>query len=108
MNLYDPGLQPERTSLSWLRTSLALGVASAFVTRMTLERLGLIGITIGLLGLTFALAAAAVAGWRYRKFVRRLHLDGNLGTDGRVLALSSSSAIIIGLLAIGYVLNWMS
>ena len=61
--------------------------------------LGLLGVIIGLLGITLALSAAAIAGSRYRRAVRELYATGNLGVDGRVMALSSASAVVIGLLA---------
>lgn len=104
---YDSGLTNERTSLSWIRTALSLGVAGAFAVRITLEELGLLGIIIGLVGIILALAAAAIASWRYRRSVRDLYATGNLGSDGKVLALSSASAILIGLLAVVFVLNWI-
>ncbi|MPZ89271.1 MAG: DUF202 domain-containing protein [Nitriliruptorales bacterium] len=48
--LWDPGLQPERTSLAWRRTSLAQVVAGFAVLRFALAR-----------GSVVAVAAAAVA-----------------------------------------------
>lgn len=102
---FDPGLQAERTALSWMRTSLSLGVAGAFAVRITLPELGLLGFFIGLFAVALALVAGAIAGSRYRRAVRDLYATGNLGSDGRVIALTSASAVVIGLLAILFVMK---
>ena len=99
MSPIDPGLQAESTSLSWMRYALSLGVAGAFGVRITMTSLGLAGVIIGLVGIALALSAAAIAGSRYRRAVRELYAFGRLEGDGRVIALSSVSAIVIGLLA---------
>jgi uncharacterized membrane protein YidH (DUF202 family) len=49
----DPGLQPERTSLAWRRTVLAMGAVAILAARFALT-----GRPAGL-----ALAAVALAGW---------------------------------------------
>jgi uncharacterized membrane protein YidH (DUF202 family) len=99
------GLQAERTALSWMRTSLSIGVAGAFAVRITLPELGLWGVVIGAFGVALALTAGAIAGSRYRRVVRDLRCTGNLGTDGRVIALTSGSAVVIGVLAILFLLK---
>jgi len=99
LNPIDPGLQAERTSLSWMRSALSLGVAGAFAVRITMPSLGLAGAIIGLVGIALALSAAAIAGSRYRRVVRELYAFGRLEGDGRVMALASASAMVIGLLA---------
>ena len=100
---FDPGLQVERTSLSWMRTALALAVAGAVLMRITLVHIGLPAVSLGLAGIALALVAAGVASSRYRRAVSALHETGELSTDGRVLALSSASTVLIGLAAILFV-----
>ena len=45
----DPGLQPERTSLSWTRTGLAFFVCAATLLRFSPAYPGLIAVASGLL-----------------------------------------------------------
>jgi uncharacterized membrane protein YidH (DUF202 family) len=40
----EPGIGNERTALAWQRTALALFTASAILTRLTAERLGLFSV----------------------------------------------------------------
>ena len=57
---FDPGLQPERTLLSWRRTCLALAVASLVSVRFAAEILGVAAIAFGVVGLVMAIAGGAV------------------------------------------------
>lgn len=53
----DPGLQAERTALSWRRTALSVTVGSLIALRFGLESddpVGLLGVAGGLLGLLWA------------------------------------------------------
>lgn len=102
---FDPGLQAERTSLSWLRTSLSLVVAGVFVIRISVPEAGLLGAIIGLIGVLFAFAAAIISGGRYRRATHQLQANGNLRTDGRVIALASASAVALGLIAATFALR---
>jgi uncharacterized membrane protein YidH (DUF202 family) len=107
---FDSGLQAERTSLSWMRSALSLAIAGALTVRITMPELGLLAVIIGLLGVTLAMGAISIASFRYRRSVRQLYATGNLNTDGRLLALSSASALAIGLLVslfvVGRLAEW--
>lgn len=96
---YDPGLQLERTSLSWTRTALAIAVAGALAMRITVTHLGMVSVFLGLTGIALALTAACIAGSRYRRAAQALHDTEALPTDGSVLALSSASTVVIGVVA---------
>jgi uncharacterized membrane protein YidH (DUF202 family) len=100
-DVFDPGLQPERTLLAWRRTALALGVGSAVGARLALPVLGAGAVVLGLLGAVAAVAAYAAASRRYQRAHRALTAGGGLPTGGAPLALMAATA---GALAIGALL----
>ena len=52
--LYDPGLQPERTELAWRRTALSIAVGSVVAMRLLPTALGSEwGILPGITGVVF-------------------------------------------------------
>lgn len=100
---WDPGLQPERTALAWLRTSLSYAVASAGLARlMTGRHLGL-AIAVVCLLLPLALLVAGFAEGRYRRVDRRLRAGRPLGS-GLPHLLLVALATLFGIAACGYVL----
>src|SRR5699024_21214 len=64
--LYDPGLQPERTLLAWRRTCLSFAIASLIAARFSANHLGIVAVVVGVLGAGLAAAAyfATVVGYR--------------------------------------------
>jgi putative membrane protein len=69
---WDSGLQPERTALAWLRTSLATAACSLAVIRLAVTRDHTLAGLIGLASLAGS-AISYVASWAgYRRVVAEL------------------------------------
>ena len=64
--LFDPGLQPERTELAWRRTTLALIVGALVALRLLPPALGSWSIIVGLAGLVLAAIIWVLADRRAR------------------------------------------
>jgi hypothetical protein len=106
--VFDQGLQPERTFLSWQRTVLALGIACAVGVRFTAPYFGPIAVIVGIAGLGLALAAYLAVRYRYR----RTHLALTLGDSGATetealhpvsswpIAALAASTLLLGVLAV--------
>ncbi len=68
----DPGLQPERTSLAWLRTLLGYGALIALAIKHNWHRTGLpFWVSIGVLALVAALL------WRYTRSRNLMDVNHN-------------------------------
>jgi len=102
---YDPGLQPERTLLSWRRTCLALGVAAAIAVRFAAEVLGPLVVLLGAVGIGTALAAYLVAVRRYHDAHDSLTADDRLPVDGTALGLLTATGLVIGSACAVYVMG---
>ena len=62
----DPGLQPERTTLAWQRSALALAGATIVVGRLTFGTVGAIALIVVALGVAHAAVIFATAQRHYR------------------------------------------
>ena len=102
--IWDAGLQPERTTLAWQRTALAVTVCALGVLRLGLGRSSVPGIVVGSLAILVAVAAFVGARAGYRRTTDRL--DGNrpIGTVGPA-ALGTLSVVLLGLAALGVLAN---
>ncbi len=105
---FDPGLQPERTALSWRRTGLALAVASVAGVRVIPERLGAWALLPTCAGLVLSIAVIVVAHVRYRTVHRILVAAGRDGrvplAGGGLVALVAAAVLILGLASAAFVL----
>lgn len=67
--LYDPGLQPERTTLAWRRTAVAIAIGSILALRIfpsVIDNNLILGMAPGILGLWFAVWLWLASQKRYR------------------------------------------
>jgi uncharacterized membrane protein YidH (DUF202 family) len=88
--LFDPGLQPERTELAWRRTTLALTVGALVALRLLPPALGSWSISVGLAGLVIAVLIWALAHRRLRYTNQALrHERGQLPGAGLLLLLAA-------------------
>ncbi len=101
--LFDPALQPERTELSWRRTSLALAAGSLVAMRLLPESLGSgWAIAVGVAGVIIAAGLWIAAGRRRTRAVRSLLDHGDRArlpgaVPLLVLVVVATSAGLLGL-----------
>ena len=82
-DLFDIGLQPERTQLAWRRTALAIATASLIAARLCPALLGHVLWAIpGLLGVAFAVFVWMAARRRYRRFAVATPADDPVSLPG--------------------------
>lgn len=96
--LFDAGLQPERTALAWRRTGIALAVVSLISLRATVSVLGppMAPVCLGALGLSCW--AVTMSQRRYRRVVQALTggPDAPLPTGGGTLTLLAVTVFLLG------------
>ena len=100
----DPGLQAERTALSWRRTALAVAVGSLLGLRVLPPQLGPVGYAVSALGLAWSLDLAVTARRRYRDGSRLVSAPDEVGghtTAAPTLARTAGSAAVFALAAFG-------
>jgi putative membrane protein len=99
--LFDPGLQPERTELAWRRTTLALVVGALIALRLLPAVLGPWAISVGLTGLVLAALLWVLARRRAHQTAQSLvHNHGPLpgGVLLLLLATLTTAGAALGLL----------
>ncbi len=87
MNGGDPGLQPERTTLAWQRTSLAAAVAAVLLLRSGIARTASLQIAAGVC-LAIALVLAGIAS----------RIPAPTGSSRWLLLCTTAAAVFGGLL----------
>jgi hypothetical protein len=102
---FDPGLQPERTSLAWQRTLLALAVGMLAASRGLLPVLGPVSYAIAGAGLVVLLLLAMAVHRRYRRVHEGLTSPAStLPGAGRLVAAAAILAVVCGIAAAAFVL----
>jgi hypothetical protein len=98
--LFDPGLQPERTDLAWRRSTLSVAVGALIALRLLPPVLGPGGLTIGLSGLLIAGLLWLLAVRRARRTQQALRHQTSLPGGGLLLGLTAltAGAAAVGLL----------
>jgi uncharacterized membrane protein YidH (DUF202 family) len=95
-DLFDSGLQPERTLLAWRRTCLAFAVGSLIAMRSTVEKVGVIAVVVGVLGAALAIAAYFAAAAGYKRATLALARSGFLCRDAWPLLLVTLATLLLG------------
>lgn len=95
---HDPGLQPERTSLAWGRTLLALVVAAALLLRW-LPPHGLAAVLPLAAAAVLALGIWLRQGLRYRRGARSVALESSAPDPLEILAISAA-VVVLGALSL--------
>jgi putative membrane protein len=109
--LFDPGLQPERTALAWRRTALAILASSLVAARILAELFGPWAALLGLLGVALAAWLLASVHGRYRRHHESLTGSAEPGrvaggmlifaTSAFVFAAGAVTIVIVLVLALG-------
>ncbi|MCF2571374.1 DUF202 domain-containing protein [Brevibacterium sp. UCMA 11754] len=89
----DPGLQPERTTQSWLRTSLTMTVVSLLFIRW-INVFGGLSVVIFVVCIALAIAAIALQVRRYRLGAGSIRAERGRPTPWAILFLTSSVCLI--------------
>lgn len=103
---WDPGLQPERTSLAWQRTWLALLCAGLIVARLVAPYSVSAGILIAAASVLVAAALGRIGSRRYAELQHELHAETPQGRGGfNVVLLGSFLVVGVGGLAYAWLVT---
>jgi uncharacterized membrane protein YidH (DUF202 family) len=103
--LFDRGMQPERTALAWRRTALSMGAGSLVALRIFAPILGPWAVGPAVLAFAIAAVVFAASELRYRRNHRALIADRNSDArvalaGGALIALTASAALVFGVIAV--------
>lgn len=94
--LFDKGLQPERTLLAWRRTCLSFAVGSLIAARFTVELVGVVAIILGILGAGLSVAAYFLTASGYRRANVALARGGALPYGAWPMLLATAATLALG------------
>jgi|LSQX01.1.fsa_nt_gb uncharacterized membrane protein YidH (DUF202 family) len=103
MDVWDAGLQPERTRLAWQRTALALLTAGLVVARFVGHHHSTAGVVIAAAACVMAGAIGVVSTRHYRLANQQLAAEQPLH-DGTVNLLTTLAFLLVGIGAAIFVL----
>lgn len=97
VELYDPGLQPERTALAWRRTALSLAVGSMVSLRVLPEALNHSGwMVLGLCGVLGSGLLWVYAGRRNSRIYAALRAaEENCALPGGGLLAATAAVVLL-------------
>ena len=101
--IWDRGVQNERTSLAWTRSILSCFGCALLLARLAANTSWIIGAVIALAALALALAAVRVSARRYRQAASALSADEPL-PDGTLPAIIVALVLLIGGAAVVFIL----
>lgn len=99
-----PGVQPERTSLAWQRTALALAVGSLAAGRLLEPTTGPVIWVLAAAGVLAAGALGFAGGRRAHRWAEALAGGDGLAPGGRLLAAAALGTLLLGLTGAALVL----
>lgn len=104
--IFDVGLQPERTLLAWRRTCLVLALGVAVAIRFGPLADPVLVLVLGIPALALIAVAYALTSVRYRTATRLLSSDPRAAVaGGRGIAIVTVVALAIGVLAAAFVVT---
>lgn len=94
---FDPGLQPERTALSWSRTALSVVVGGFVGMRVLPGLIGAAGVALGLAVVVAGAWLGLVSHWRTQRGTRVLLSGrGQLPDGGLLLGVGVLVSLVAG------------
>lgn len=90
----DRGIQNERTALAWQRTALSLMAASAILSRLTITRLGALGLVTMAVAFPLSLWVFLQSRQRYQRDVTSRLWRGRSRGGKSAAALAIATAVI--------------
>ncbi|GAA0992953.1 DUF202 domain-containing protein [Subtercola frigoramans] len=103
--VFDPGLQVERTALSWQRTGLSIVVGSLVGIRVLAPVAGWWGVAAGVAGALLGVFVVVRSSIRHRVIHERLTRDELALLPGAgVMAVVAAAVLLAALVALGFVL----
>lgn len=99
------GLQAERTTLAWRRTSLTIAVVALGMVRLSVESMGWVGAVGSVACFGAAVASYVYSVRRYRHAVLALASPSDRRTPGRACLLLSTASGGLAVVGLGWVIT---